>query len=352
MRALGFESHGGIETLAFREVPEPAETPGWTVLAVRAVALNHLDIWVRRGWPGLTLPLPHWTGSDIVGTVVVPDPEPLSLDDRITEGTRVAVNPGYVTGPDAWSDRGEECVSPLYRIIGEDCPGGLAELVAVPTKCLVPVPEHLSDPLAAAFLLTGTTVWRMLFSRGNLLAGETVLIVGAGGGVNSLAAFIARRHGARVIALAGSPEKQRAITAIGADETILYHETPQWHREVLRLTGGRGVDLVVDNVGATTIERSLKTVRRGGRIVTVGSTSGPMLAIDNRMIFSKQLSLIGSTMGSTHDFHQAIEFLWSPTIHPHLDLLVDTIAPFERGIEMMARLEAGEQRGKIVLVMK
>jgi zinc-binding alcohol dehydrogenase/oxidoreductase len=118
------------------------------------------------------------------------------------------------------------------------------------------------------------------------------------------------------------------------------------------LTGGRGVDLVVDNVGAVTMERSLKAVRRGGRIVTVGSTSGPMLTIDNRMIFSKQLSLIGSTMGSTPDFQHAIEFLWSPAIQPHLPLLIDAIAPFEHGIEMMARLEAGEQSGKIVLMMK
>jgi NADPH:quinone reductase-like Zn-dependent oxidoreductase len=225
-------------------------------------------------------------------------------------------------------------------------------MVAVPTRCLVSIPEALSDPLAAGFLLTGTTVWRMLFSRGNLTAGETVLIVGAGGGVNSLATFVAKRHGATVIALAGSSEKQRAIRAIGADETILYRDNPQWHREVLRLTGGRGVDLVVDNVGAVTMERSLKAVRRGGRIVTVGSTSGPMLTIDNRMIFSKQLSLIGSTMGSTPDFQHAIEFLWSPAIQPHLPLLIDAIAPFEHGIEMMARLEAGEQSGKIVLMMK
>jgi len=349
MKALSFDAHGDISTLSFREVKEPCVQPGWTILSVRAVALNHLDIWVRRGWPGLSLPLPHWTGSDIVGTVIALDPV-VSSESAITVGTRVAVNPGYLLGHDEWTARGEESESPLYRIIGEDCCGGLAERVAVPTECLIPVPEQLDDAGAAAFLLTGTTVWRMLFSRGALLSGETVLIVGAGGGVNSLAVFLAKRHGASVIVVAGTPEKEKFATEFGADMTVCYREKGAWHHEVLRLTGGRGVDLVVDNVGAATFDKSLKSLRRGGRLVTVGNTSGPLLSLDNRLIFAKQLSIIGSTMGSRADFVNATQALWSEPIGT-LEKLIDTIAPFERGIEMMARLESGDQCGKIVLSM-
>lgn len=357
MKALAFEAYGDHATLSFRDVPSPTPQPGWTVLAVRAVALNHLDIWVRRGWPGLKLLLPHWTGSDVVGTVEAHDPAILG-DAQIPLGTRVAVNPGYLRSSDEgtedeWTARGEESVSPRYRIIGEDCKGGLAEYALVPTACLVPVPEHISDTHAAAFLLTGTTVWRMLFTRGQLAAGETVLVVGAGGGVNSLAIFTAKRRGATVIALAGTEEKRRASIALGAVEALCYRDTPEWHREVLRLTNGRGVDLVVDNVGAATFEKSLKSLRRGGRLVTVGNTSGPILSLDNRLIFSKQLSILGSTMGSRNDFHRATEFLWRIALDAPstLDPLIDTVAPFERGLEMFARLEAGEQCGKIVLTM-
>jgi len=349
MKALAFDAHGDLSTLSFREVKEPCERPGWTILSVRAVALNHLDIWVRRGWPGLSLPLPHWTGSDIVGSVIALDPA-APPQSSIALGTRVAVNPGYLLGRDEWTARGEESESPLYRIIGEDCCGGLAEIVAVPTECLVPVPEQLSDAVAAAFLLTGTTAWRMLFSRGKLLPGETVLIVGAGGGVNSLAVFLAKRHGASVIVVAGTPEKEKFAAALGADMTVCYRDKGAWHHEVLSLTGGRGVDLVIDNVGAATFDKSLKSLRRGGRLVTVGNTSGPILSIDNRLVFAKQLSIIGSTMGSREDFLSATTALWSEPIGT-LDKLIDTVAPFESGIEMMARLESGEQSGKIVLSM-
>lgn len=352
MKALSFEKHGGPEVLSFREVPSPTPKGGWTLIAVRAVALNHLDIWVRRGWPGLRLPLPHWTGSDVVGTVAAHDPAQ-SSDAQFACGTRVAVNPGYLLGNDEWTERGEHSVSPLYRILGEDCRGGLAEYALVPTECLIPLPDNLSDPLAAAFLLTGTTVWRMLFTRGQLAVGKTVLVVGAGGGVNSLAVFTAKRHGATVIALAGTEEKRRAILALGADEAICYRDIPEWHREVLRLTDGRGVDLVVDNTGAATFEKSLKALRRGGRLVTVGNTSGPHLSLDNRLIFSKQLSILGSTMGSHDDFRRATEFLWriARDTPSALDPLIDTVAPFEQAIELFARLEAGEQFGKIVLTL-
>lgn len=352
MKALAFKEHGDSAVLTFHEVDIPGPQPGWTLLAVRAVALNHLDIWVRRGWPGLRLTLPHWTGSDIVGTVIALDPARPS-EAQIPVGSRVAANPGYLIGHDEWTERGEQSVSPLYRIIGEDCKGGLAEYALVPTECLKLVPDHLCDPHAAAFLLTGTTVWRMLFTQGRLATNETVLVVGAGGGVNSLAVFVAKRSGATVIALAGTEEKRRAILSVGADEAICYRSTPEWHREVLRLTGGRGVDLVVDNVGAATFERSLKALRRGGRLVTVGNTSGPLISLDNRLLFSKQLQVLGSTMGSTDDFERVTEFLWHEALdNPRaLDSLIDSVEPFERGLELVARLEAGEQFGKIVLTM-
>jgi NADPH:quinone reductase-like Zn-dependent oxidoreductase len=341
MKAIFFESHGDVGVLKYGDLPAPEPKPFEALVRVRAVALNHLDIWVRRGWKGLQLDMPHITGSDVAGEIVsINHPE-----TTWTPGSRVVVNPGILTTDDAWTRIGEDSVSPGYRILGEHRKGGLAELVCVPVANLFPMPNGLSFAEAAAPLLVGVTCWRMLFKRACLQAGETVLIVGSGGGVNSLSILLARAAGATVIALGGGQSKIEKALKLGADFAIDYKQHPDWPAEVLRMTKGRGADVVVDNVGAATISKSLRSVARGGRIATVGNTSGHQLSIDNRLLFTKQISLIGSTMGSRQDFIDATDFIFSRNIQAP----IDTVAPLSDGIRQIQRLERGEQFGKIVL---
>jgi NADPH:quinone reductase-like Zn-dependent oxidoreductase len=341
MKAIFFEKHGDISTLRYADIPQPEPKLGEALVRVRAVALNHLDIWVRKGWPGLHLAMPHVGGSDVAGEIMAVN----TPGTTWTPGTKVMINPGIVTSEDEWTRKGEDSLSPGYKILGEQVPGGMAEYVCVPATNLYRLPEGLSFEDAAAPLLVGVTCWRMLFKRGSLRAGETVLVVGAGGGVNSLAILLARAAGATVIALAGGREKVEKALGLGAQSVIDYTAQPDWHSEVLKMTKGRGVDVVVDNVGSKTIPKSLRSVARGGRIVTVGNTKGYELSFDNRLLFTKQVSLIGSTMGSRQDFVEVIEFL----LQHRIRVPIDTVAPLSEGIAMINRLESGEQFGKIVL---
>lgn len=340
MKAIFFEEHGEIEVLKYAEVPTPKPSPGEALIKVKAVALNHLDIWVRRGWKGLNLSMPHITGSDIAGEIVE-----VNAPSDWKAGTGVIINPGVVTIEDEWTRRGEDSVSPGYRIIGEQLMGGLAEYVTVPIRNCFRLPEGISYEKAAAPILVGTTAWRMLLKRAGLIPGESVLIVGAGGGVNSFSIMFAKAIGCRVYALAGGASKAKKAEELGADTVIDYKSTHAWPIEILKLTKGRGVDAVVDNVGAKTFAKSLQAVRRGGRIVTVGNTSGYEVAFDNRLLFAKQVSLIGSTMGSSQDFIDAMAF-----IHNHkIEIPIDRVEPLKDGIQMIKRLEDGEQFGKVVL---
>lgn len=344
MQALYFDRHGGIENLKLGQLAQPAIGPGEALIRVGATALNHLDLWVLNGWPALKLPLPHVGGSDIAGTI-----EQLGPDNQLfpfSIGDRVAVNPG-ITGPvDEWVSRGEDSVSPGYKILGEDRWGGFAEFVVVPTKNLYPIPADFTFQQAASALLCSITAWRMLCSRGGLKSGESVLVVGAGGGLNSISIQIARHLGATVYALSSSDKKLDLAAKLGAQYRINYKSTPDWSKEVLKLTNGRGIDLIIDNVGAATFSQSLKAAVRGGRIVTVGNTAGPTLAIDNRYIFGKQLSIIGSTMGSRADFESVLPLIWNKTIVAPIDREL----PLKDGAEGYRALERGEQFGKIVLV--
>jgi NADPH:quinone reductase-like Zn-dependent oxidoreductase len=341
MKAIFFEQHGEIDVLKYADLPQPEPKPGEALIRVRAVALNHLDIWVRKGWPGLHLTMPHIGGSDISGEIVAVNGSALGWNP----GTRVIANPGILTSDDEWTRSGEDSISPGYRIIGEHIPGGLAEYVTVPIANLFRLPDTVSFEDGAAPLLVGVTCWRMLFKRASIRAGESVLVVGSGGGVNSLAILLAQAAGANVIVLCGGREKVERTRELGVTTTIDYTEQPEWHAEVLKLTKGRGVDVVVDNVGAKTFAKSLKAVARGGRIVTVGNTRGYEISFDNRLLFTKQVSIIGSTMGSRQDFAEATEFLWQHRIK----VPIDTVAPLSDGIKMIRRLENGEQFGKIVL---
>mgnify|MGYP000924595321 FL=1 len=339
MKAIFFEQHGDLEVLKFGEIKTPEPKVGEALIRVKAVALNHLDIWVRRGWKGLNLEMPHVTGSDVAGEIVS------APGSTFVAGQKVVINPGIVTTEDEWTRRGEDSMSPGYRVLGEQIRGGLAEYLVVPTSSVYKFPEGNSFPEAAASLLCGVTAWRMLFGRGNLKPGETVLVVGSGGGVNSVSIQMARAVGAYVIALAGSEQKCGLAEELGAHETINYSKVSEWHTEVLKRTKGRGVDVVVDNVGKATYPKSFTSVRRGGRVLTVGNTSGYDVQFDNRIIFAKQISLIGSTMGSRQDFIDSQNFLAYQGIKPK----IDKVERLSEGIKMIKYLEEGRQFGKVVL---
>lgn len=340
MKAIFFEGHGDWSVLKYADLPDPTPAPGEAIIKVKAVALNHLDIWVRRGWKGLKLDLPHIPGSDIVGEVVS-----FSGNSKIPIGTRVMVNPGYVTATDELTRRGLDSLSPHYRIIGEHCRGGMAEFVSVPIENLFASPAQRTDEQLAASLLTGVTCYRMLFKQGDLRPNQSVLVVGSGGGVNSLAIQMATAAGAKVYAIASDSKKSKKALKLGAVECIDRSQESNWAGSIIKRTNGRGVDLVVDNVGHDTMASSLRAVARGGRIVTVGNTSGYELHLDNRLIFTKQVSLIGSTMGSTQDFIDSQEFMLRHNIIPS----IDRVEPLSKGIEMFKYLEKGKQFGKIVL---
>jgi len=341
MKALYFTEHGALDVLRYGDVPDPSPGRGEILVKVRACAVNHLDIWVRRGWPGLKLEMPHWCGADVSGEVA-------ALDEGVSEwrvGDRVVIDPGISTADDEFTRTGEVSVSPGYQILGEQRRGGACEYVAVPEGNLHRMQEGWDFPQAAAPLLVTLAAWRMLIHRAGLRAGESVLVVGAGGGVNSMAVQIAKLAGATVYVVCGNAEKGKRARELGAD-AVLDRSRVDWSKEIFKITGRRGVDVVVDNVGKATIMKSMQAVARGGRIVIIGNTSGPRAEIDMRYVFGKQISLIGSTMGSHQDFHEVIRLLREGKLRP----VIDRVMPLEEGIEAYTMMERGEQFGKIVLI--
>jgi NADPH:quinone reductase-like Zn-dependent oxidoreductase len=340
MKALCFYEHGELDVLRHTDVSEPEPTQGEALLKVKACAINHLDVWVRRGWSGLRLEMPHWGGADVAGVIA-------GVGEGVTGwqvGDRVVVDPGINAIEDEFTSRGEDSASPGYHILGEHTKGGFAEYLTVPAQNLASMPAGLDFPMAAAPLLVTLAAWRMLIHRARLRAGESVLVVGAGGGVNSVAIQIAKLAGAMVYVVASDAQKSEKARELGAD-FVLDRSKMDWGREISKLTGKRGVDVVVDNVGRATINNSMRAVARGGRIVIIGNTSGPQVEIDIRYIFGKQISLIGSTMGTHQDFRDVTALLWEGKLRT----VVDRVLPLSKGREAYALLERGEQFGKIIL---
>jgi len=340
MKALYFKDHGDIDNIEYGDVPTPEPGPGEVRVRVRACALNHLDIWVRRGWPGLELPKPHWCGADVAGDIE-------SLGEGVTGweiGQRVVIDPGVSTKRDTFTRMGQDSVSPGYHVLGEHIRGGAAQYICISADSMEPIPDTIDYPQAAAPLLVTLTAWRMLIHRARLRAGESVLVVGAGGGVNSIAIQIAKLAGALVYVVAGDARKAELALALGADAAIDRSET-DWGREIYRLTAKKGVSVVVDNVGQATINTSMQAVSRGGRIVIVGNTTGPKVQVDLRFLFGKQISLIGSTMGSHQDFRDILSLIWSGKLKP----VIDTVMPLSDGKAAYQRMEDGKQFGKIIL---
>ncbi|TNF29752.1 MAG: alcohol dehydrogenase [Deltaproteobacteria bacterium] len=340
MRAAIVREHGGPEVIRVEEIPTPEPGPGEVAVRVRACAINHLDLWVRRGIPGAGFHLPRIGGADIAGEIAALGP---GVDD-VAVGAPVMVAPGVSCG------RCERCVAGLdhlcarYAILGEGVDGGLAERVVVPRANVVPKPERLSWTDAAALSLPWLTAWHMLVARAELRGGETILVHAAGSGVSSAGIQIARFLGARVIATAGSDAKLERARAIGADEVINY-KTEDFAARVRALTAKRGADVVLEHVGGETFERSMRCLARAGRLVTCGATTGAAAKIDLRHVFFKSQSILGSTMGSKAEFHQLVRLYDRGIFTP----LVDRVLPLDAIADAHAALERREVFGKVVL---
>ncbi len=341
MRALVLTGTGGLEHLALREVPVPTlRGPHEVRIRVRAAALNHLDLFVADGLPGVAYAFPQVVGAD--GAGVVDDVG--AAVTAVRPGDRVMLNPGLSCGTCAECRAGEESLCPAFQVLGEHRHGTMAEYVVVPEGNLAPVPATMSWPQAAAFPLATLTAWRMLHRRARLRAGETVLIWGIGGGVAQAAMRIALRAGAQVVVTSGSDAKLAAALADGAHHGV-NHATGDVVAAVRAATANRGADVIVDSVGEPTWPRSLRALRRGGRLVSCGATGGPQVALDARRLFWHQWSVLGSTMGSRADFAAIARLAAQGALWPR----VDTITPLAEAPAAFRRLAAGAQLGKLVI---
>jgi NADPH:quinone reductase-like Zn-dependent oxidoreductase len=340
MRAVIFEQHGGPEVLKFTEVSEPTIKANEVLVAVRACALNHLDVWVRNGLPGIKIPLPHILGDDIAGVVR----EVGELVTWVNTGDEVMIQPGVSCGRCAECLAGRDNMCADYDIIGYRRDGGYAEFVAVPGINVIPKPRNLSWSEAAALPLVTLTAWHMLVARANVQPGEDVLVHAAGSGVGSLGIQIAKLRGARVITTASSEEKLAKARELGADETINYTQT-NWPKEVRRLTNGRGVDVVFEHTGAATWPGSILSLKKGGRLVTCGATSGFDAKTDLRHVFYRHLTILGSMMGSKADLLAAMKFIEAGEIRA----VVDRALPLAEARKAHELIEDRAQFGKVVL---
>ena len=325
--------------LRYEEAPEPDVLAGEALVRVRACALNHLDIWGRRGLPGVTIPMPHICGSDVAGEVVA------SAAVDVPAGRRVLLQPGMSCGRCAACLAGRDNECPQYEVLGyRSHPGGYAELVKVPLQNVVPIPDDVDFVQAAAFPLTFVTAWHMLMTRARLKRGEDVLVLAAGSGVGQAAIQIAFLHGARVFATAGSEAKLEKARALGAYDVIDHHKQ-DIAEQIKRLTDKRGVDVVIEHVGEATWPKSIRALARGGRLVTCGATSGPNGAIDLRALFARQLTILGSYMGTKAELLRAARFFFAGQLKP----VVDRTFPLAEAAAAHRRMEDREQFGKIVL---
>ncbi len=342
MRAIVFYQHGGPEVLQYREdIPIPQPGPDEVLVRVRCAALNRLDDFVRMGWRGLDLAFPHILGSDFSGVI-----EAVGSQVRgWAQGQRVVANPTL------WCGACPSCVAgwhnrcDAFAILGEHVRGAYAEFVAVPARNLVAIPDGFGDEPAAAAPLVSVTAWHMLVTAGRIRPGETVLVVGAGGGVNTAAIQIATLAGAVVLVVAADAAKAAKARELGADWVVDRSAEPAWNKALWAATGRRGVDVVVDNVGAATWSASLRSLARGGRLLTVGGTTGYEAPTPINLLFARHLSIIGSTMGTQADFEAAMAQVWAGKLKP----VVDRIYPLAEYGAALARLLSGEAFGKIVV---
>jgi NADPH:quinone reductase-like Zn-dependent oxidoreductase len=341
MKAVIFSQHGGPEVLQYTEAPDPQIKANEVLVEVRACALNHLDVWVRGGLPGIKIPLPHILGDDVAGVVR----EVGELVTWTKPGDEVMIQPGVSCGHCIECLAGRDNMCDDYDMIGYRRDGGYAELLSVPGVNAIPKPKNLSWPEAAALPLVTLTAWHMLVTQAGVQPGEDILVHAAGSGVGSLGIQIAKLFGARVIATASSEEKLTKARELGADETINYTRD-DWPKEVRKLTGGRGVDVVFEHTGAATWPGSIVSLKKGGRLVTCGATSGFDARTDLRQVFYRHLTILGSMMGSKADLLAAMKFIESGQIRA----VVDRTLPLAEARKAHELMEHRAQFGKLVLV--
>lgn len=341
MRALTISAHGGLEQLEVRDdLPEPVLRERNDVrIRVRAAALNHLDLFVLAGLPGVSITAPWVVGCDATGVV-----EEIGPDVRnVSPGDVVTLNPGISDRTCSWCAEGEHPLCVNFKVLGEHLPGTVAEQIVVPAWNVRTIPARIDPAVAAAFPLATLTAWRMIHSRARVKAGERVLIWGIGGGVAIAALQICKQIGAEVWVTSSSPAKLERAKALGADHLLPSGDDVA--RTVRAATGKAGVDVVIDNVGEATWEQSLRALGRRGRLVTCGGTSGPMVQTDVRRLFWNQWDIMGSTMGNDEEFDAVTRELRAGRLLPP----IDAVYPLERGRDAYARLQSSEQFGKVVV---
>ncbi|MHA1777840.1 MAG: zinc-binding dehydrogenase [Promethearchaeota archaeon] len=342
MNAGYFAQHGDLSQIKIGELPSPAPSSHEILIKTEYAAVNHLDLFVLRGWPGLALKLPHVMGSDGAGVVVKIG----SNVDNLQIGNRVLINPGIGCGQCEYCLNGQQSLCNHFVIKGEHVNGTFAEFFCIPEQNVMKIPDNISFEKAAAAPLTFLTAWRMLVSKAQVQPNDFVLVQGASGGVSIAAIQIAKIFGAKVIATTSSAEKVAKVKKIGADFVINYQETPDYRKYIYKeITHKQGIDIAVDSVGKATFNTSVKLLNKGGKLVTCGATTGPKVEIDIRNLFWKQISLIGSTMSNNQEFRQVMQLIFDEKLIPQ----IDSIFPLEQLREAEQKLEEGTHFGKILI---
>jgi NADPH:quinone reductase-like Zn-dependent oxidoreductase len=361
MKAVLFRQHGGPEVLEYTDFPTPEPRPGEALIRLRAAALNRMDVMVRNGWPGLKLELPHINGADGAGEIIAlpkgtgtivsgtvaktkRDAARELVTGELEIGDHVVINANLGCGECEFCLGGKDNMCRNWHLLGETIRGTYAEYVSVPVRQLYCLPNDFDFHQAAAAALVYQTAWHSLIKRGNLQKGETVLIVGAGGGVNTASVQIAKYIGAQVVVVGSDATKLEKAESLGADVLIDRSKEEDWSKATFIATNKRGVDVVVDNVGITFMQ-SLRALRKGGRLLTVGNSAGPKFEIDNRYMFAKHLSIIGSTMSTLSEFKEVMDLIVTGKLKP----VIDKTYPLEEAAAAQERLWRNENFGKITL---
>lgn len=343
MKAVVFHQHGGPDQLRYEEVESPQIRPDEVLVRVKACALNHLDIWIRQGIPAYQIPLPHISGCDVAGLV---EQVGGALAGVAEVGDRVFVSPGL----SCWRCKnclaGRDNLCPTYKILGAQVNGGYAELVKVPGLNVLPMPAMLTFEQAAAVPLVSVTAWHMLFTLAGLRPGEDVLVMGAGSGVGSIAIQMAKLAGARVLTTVGSEEKIPKAKTLGADE-VINHTKENVMKQVKALTDGRGVDVVIEHIGPEVWDQCFMALAKGGRLVTCGATTGGEVKLDLRYLFSRQLTLKGSYMGTRAELLESASLIGQGKLRP----VVDQVLPLQEARAAQELLLSRKVFGKVVLAV-
>jgi len=340
MKAALFFEHGGEDVLIYSEFPTPSPRPNQVLVQLKVAALNRADIWVRRGWPGIKLEYPHILGADGAGVIS-------EVGAGVTEfktGDRVVINSNLGCGHCEFCTAGKDNLCRNWHLLGETVRGTYAEYVSLPATNIMRVPDGFPLREAAASALVFLTAWHSLIKRGSLQPGEKVLVVGASGGVNAACIQVAKFAGAVVYVVGSNPEKLAVARSLGADFLIDRSEEENWAKTIFQMTEKSGVDVIVDNVG-TTFPMSFRAARKGGRLLTVGNTGGPKFEIDNRYIFSKHLSILGSSMGKRQDFEQVMKLVFEKKLRP----VLDRDFPLREVRSAHRYFDSGDAMGKVTL---